>query len=224
MMDSLHETSVQNKLKDQSLTTSVSSIILDNSVSPIDPKQNILYQNRSSWYRRFREDPYVKYIKTLLIIIFSLNVVGWGGMLFLIQVGAANKTMPDEHTRKVWLEIDAQILNGLLSIPAIGGIPWRVRDLCFAYIPEYRDKLFYYLPYTTNLRWIRIIVWNYIANSLFHIGVAVCMWSMDMYTRPSLLVGIFIGLGCITGIFAGLTQFILGRKTKKKNQDDAHKF
>ena len=202
------------------LSMSTNSKVHNYIATPIDPDPTPVShspKDRSCW-QSFINSRCLKYTKIVFIIIYSLNVVAWGGMLFLILVGAANKTMPDEQTRKIWIEIDSQILNALFCIPGLGLIPWRVRDLYQVYSKKHRHKILHRHSYTPNLLWIRIVIWTFIANSLFQIGMAVCMWSMDMYTRPSWLVGVFVGLGCCSGIFAGLVQFILGRKNKKKAQ------
>jgi hypothetical protein len=200
---------------------SVNSLVQDNIV-PIAPDPASVSIKGPNPCRQFTHTPCYKYTKIVLIIIYALNIVAWGGMLFLILVGAANKTMPDEQTRKVWIEIDSQILNGLFCITGLGLIPWRVRDLYQAYSPKHRHKLLKHHSYTTDLVWIRIVIWTFIANSLFQIGMAVCMWSMNMYTRPPWLVGMFVGLGCVSGAFAGLVELILRKKKNKqeKNEQD----
>ncbi|CAF4549618.1 unnamed protein product [Rotaria sp. Silwood1] len=197
---------------------STNSIVHDNISTPIDPDPKLVSQStkKPNCYQSFINSSCFKYTKIILIIIYALNIVAWGGMLFLILVGAANKTMSDEQTRKIWIEIDSQILNALFCVTGIGLIPWRVRDLYQLYSKKHQHKLLQRHSYTTNILWIRIVVWTFIANSLFQIGMAVCMWSMDMNTRPAWLVGMFVGLGCCSGVFAGLVQYILGRKTKKQ--------
>jgi hypothetical protein len=73
-----------------------------------------------------------------------LNVVAWGGMLFLILVEAAPAMchpscndpysprkicMSDKHPKLIsGIEIDSQILNGLFCVTGIGLLPWRLRD------------------------------------------------------------------------------------------------
>ncbi|CAF4535527.1 unnamed protein product [Rotaria sp. Silwood1] len=197
---------------------STNSIVHDNISTPIDPDPKLVSQSteKPNCCQSFINSSCFKYTKIILIIIYALNIVAWGGMLFLILVGAANKTMSDEQTRKIWIEIDSQILNALFCVTGIGLIPWRVRDLYQLYSKKHQHKLLQRHSYTTNILWIRIVVWTFIANSLFQIGMAVCMWSMDMNTRPAWLVGMFVGLGCCSGVFAGLVQYILGRKTKKQ--------
>lgn len=69
-------------------------------------------------------------------MIYGLNVVAWGGMLFLLICNAApamcHPTCDDIHSaRKKWIEIDSQILNALFCIPGFGLAPWRIRDLYF---------------------------------------------------------------------------------------------
>ena len=189
---------------------------------PINPDPNSVSQpsDKPSSWKAFKQTTCFKYTKYTLIVIYALNIVAWGGMLFLILVGAANNTMPDEQTRKIWIEIDSQILNALFCVTGIGLIPWRVRDLYQIYREKHRHKVLHRYYYTDNLRWIQIIIWTNIANSLFQIGMAVCMWSMDMYKRPSWLVGLFVGLGCASGMFAGLARFFLERQTKKRTQTE----
>lgn len=55
------------------------------------------------------------------VVLYGLNVVAWGGMLFLLMLHAApamnhpDNGDADDSPRKVWIEIDSQILNGMYS-------------------------------------------------------------------------------------------------------------
>lgn len=80
-----------------------------------------------------------------LITVYSLNVVAWGGMLFLLLCNASAPMCyaPDGHgglyyncndidsPRRIWIEIDSQILNALFCVTGFGLIPWRFRDLYY---------------------------------------------------------------------------------------------
>ncbi|GAB1739771.1 hypothetical protein NU219Hw_g4708t1 [Hortaea werneckii] len=80
-----------------------------------------------------------------LVTIYALNVVAWGGMLFLLLCGAAPEMCwaldkqdgwirDCNHlysSRRIWLEIDSQILNALFCVTGFGLIPWRFRDLYY---------------------------------------------------------------------------------------------
>ena len=80
-----------------------------------------------------------------LVTIYALNVVAWGGMLFLLLLNAAPAmcwALDDEQgwirdcddlqsARRIWLETDSQILNALFCVTAFGLIPWRFRDLYY---------------------------------------------------------------------------------------------
>jgi hypothetical protein len=71
-----------------------------------------------------------------LITIYGLNVVAWGGMLFLILCHATpamgHPSYNDNYSgAKIWLEIDSQILTALFCVTAFGLIPWRFRDLYY---------------------------------------------------------------------------------------------
>jgi hypothetical protein len=71
-----------------------------------------------------------------LLTIYALNIVAWGGMLFLILIHAtpamAHPSYNDDYSgAKIWLEITAQILNALFCVTGLGLIPWRFRDLWY---------------------------------------------------------------------------------------------
>lgn len=80
-----------------------------------------------------------------LVSLYALNVVAWGGMLFLLLVGACSKTMcfvdrnglwvhdcgDLESPRRIWIEYDSQILTALFCVPAFGLLYWRARDLFY---------------------------------------------------------------------------------------------
>jgi hypothetical protein len=68
--------------------------------------------------------------------IYGLNVVAWGGMIFLLLCNAAPAmcypTCDDiDSPRRKWIEWDAQILTWLFCVPAFGFAPWRFRDLYY---------------------------------------------------------------------------------------------
>lgn len=80
-------------------------------------------------------------VKGFLITLYGLNVIAWGGMLFLLLVNAAPAMCRPScahpySPRRIWLEIDAQILNGLFCVTGLGLIPWRFKELYF--IMKYR--------------------------------------------------------------------------------------
>ena len=68
-----------------------------------------------------------------ILTLYALNIVAWGGMLFLILIRATPAMAhPNWNSwqsgAKTWLEIDSQILNALFSVTGLGLIPWRFRD------------------------------------------------------------------------------------------------
>ena len=71
-----------------------------------------------------------------LITVYGLNVVAWGGMLFLLLVNAApamcRPSCNDINSpRRKWIEVDSQILNALFCVTGFGLAPWRFRDLYY---------------------------------------------------------------------------------------------
>ncbi|KAK1640271.1 hypothetical protein BDP81DRAFT_312099 [Colletotrichum phormii] len=75
------------------------------------------------------------------VVLYGLNVVAWGGMLFLLLCNASPAmcypTCNDINSpRRKWIEWDSQILNALFCVTGFGLAPWRFRDLYF--LMQYR--------------------------------------------------------------------------------------
>jgi hypothetical protein len=71
-----------------------------------------------------------------LVVVYGCNVVAWGGMLFLLLCNASlamcYPTCDDINSpRRVWVEIDSQVVNALFCVTGFGLIPWRFRDLYY---------------------------------------------------------------------------------------------
>ena len=75
------------------------------------------------------------------MVIYMLNIVAWGGMIFLLLCNAAPAmcypTYDDINSpRRIWIVYDSQILTALFCVTGFGLIPWRFRDL--HYLLKYR--------------------------------------------------------------------------------------
>ncbi|KAK6069541.1 hypothetical protein SCUP234_10623 [Seiridium cupressi] len=99
------------------------------------------------------------------IVIYFLNIVAWGAMLFFLLLKAAPAmnypTADDDNSpRKKWLEIDSQILNALFCVTGFGLAPWRFRDLYF-YIRAawFHDKVAMRRLAAQNKGWFRPPTW-----------------------------------------------------------------
>lgn len=97
-----------------------------------------------------------------IVTVYGLNVVAWGGMLFLLLCNASKAmctpTCNDINSpRRIWIEIDSQILNALFCVTGFGLIPWRFRDLW--YLMKYRlfkDELAYRRLCGIHRSWFRM--------------------------------------------------------------------
>ncbi|KAM0079993.1 hypothetical protein ACKRZS_007850 [Fusarium odoratissimum] len=79
------------------------------------------------------------------VTIYGLNVVAWGGMLFLLLCNASpamcHPSCNDINSpRRKWIEWDSQILNALFCVTGFGLAPWRFRDLWFLYQYQVQGK------------------------------------------------------------------------------------
>jgi len=147
-------TEVMNKVAPGATSTArvSSSSNLSSDPKPIVPDENGVYPNG---YRPPAKKPwgeatviglkaFWKFFLTPLgfvVVIYGLNVVAWGGMLFLLLLNAApamcHPSCNDINSpRRIWIEIDSQILNALFCVTGFGLIPWRFRD--FYYLLKFR--------------------------------------------------------------------------------------
>ncbi|KAH8161985.1 hypothetical protein CIB48_g6274 [Xylaria polymorpha] len=86
-----------------------------------------------AWYWNFYNTGF-----GLFFTIYALNVVGWGFMLLLLLLSASpqmcwvNGKFDCDNInsqRRIWIEIDSQVLTALFSATGFGLAPWRARDL-----------------------------------------------------------------------------------------------
>ncbi|RDH18534.1 hypothetical protein M747DRAFT_354458 [Aspergillus niger ATCC 13496] len=185
--------------------------------------------------------------KGFFITIYSLNVVAWGGMLFLLMCNAApamcHPTCNDLYSsRRIWIEITSQILNGLFCITGFGFAPWRLRNLYWWFCWRFgaRQKSRSGIAHLASIyqAWCRppesvsgicrdndrecgpatspwkidLVVWCDIWNTIFQACLAGCMWGMDRFNRPSWTTGLFVGLAC--GV-AGISGYMVFHETRK---------
>ncbi|KAI1770085.1 hypothetical protein F4818DRAFT_446538 [Hypoxylon cercidicola] len=99
------------------------------------------------------------------IVIYFLNIVAWGAMLFFLLLKAAPAMNyptadDDDSPRKKWLEIDGQILNALFCVTGFGLAPWRFRDFYFLVrVLLFRDASAMRRLATHNKGWFRPPAW-----------------------------------------------------------------
>src|SRR5579862_5372252 len=152
-----------------------------------------------------------------------LNVIAWGGMLFLLLVNAAPAmcyptcgdinsprrvcTFPECSELTPGIEIDSQILNALFCITGIGLLPWRLRD-CYHLFRGNWDRLSqihagWYIHNVTKRSLMWWVVMLFLQNSIWQIAMAVTMWTMNRYNRPSWVTGVCIAVSFLCAIAAG---------------------
>lgn len=181
-----------------------------------------------------------------LITIYGLNVVGWGAMLFFLLLKAApamnHPSADDDNSpRKIWLEIDSQILNALFCVTGFGLAPWRFMDLYLLLSWRFKRNLKNHIKLASkNISWYRMsedltepkltstgrhapptkwwvidaVVWLMVMNTFLQAVLCFFMWHYNRIERPSWSTGLFIGLGCGTAMVAGIFTWWEGRKVK----------
>ncbi|KAI0202158.1 hypothetical protein F4808DRAFT_422148 [Astrocystis sublimbata] len=91
------------------------------------------FQHAIVWYWDFYNTGF-----GLFFTIYALNVIGWGLMIVLL-LGSVSPAMcwvdgffdcdNINSPRRIWIEIDSQVLTALFSATGFGLAPWRFRDL-----------------------------------------------------------------------------------------------
>lgn len=181
-----------------------------------------------------------------LITLYGLNIVAWGAMLFFLELKAAPamnhpSADSDSSPRKIWLEIDSQILNALFCVTGFGLAPWRFMDLYLLLSWRIgKNQVHYKKLADKNISWYRMpehmsephltatgkhaeptvgwkldaTVWLMVSNTFLQAVLCFFMWHYNRIDRPSWATGTFIGLGCGVAMIAGVITWWEGRKVK----------
>jgi hypothetical protein len=68
----------------------------------------------------------------------------------------------------------------------------------------------------TSRSWtLDAVIWLYLWNTIFQVLLCVWMWHWNRFTRPSWGTGVWITLGCLVAIGAGIVIFREGLRVKK---------
>lgn len=111
------------------------------------PPKHTWQQSCSIGFKAFLKFTFTTWVGAL-VTFYAVQVIGWGGMIFLLLCGGGDSRMcflerppgsghivkdcSSKHTSKsLWIEIDAQVLTALFCVTAFGLIPWRARDLWY---------------------------------------------------------------------------------------------
>ncbi|KAF3360219.1 hypothetical protein VdG1_01179 [Verticillium dahliae VDG1] len=186
----------------------------------------------------------------VVIIIYCLNVVAWGGMIFLLLCNAApamcHPTCNDINSpRRIWIEIDSQILNALFCVMAFGLAPQRARDAWRLEIPSDLgpDEVDDWLskggalavvphparsipdaPYSelraspTALWKLATVIGLNVMNTVFQAVLSGFMWGYNRHTRPQWAVPLFLCSAFGVSIAAGVMGGLEGKRVKKVEQ------
>jgi hypothetical protein len=125
-----------------------------------------------------------------------LNIIAWGGMLFLLICNAApamcTPTCNDINSpRRIWIEIDSQILNALFCVTGIGLLPWRARDGYLLYKKNWAklSKIHagWYINGVTRRALMYWVVILFLANSGWQIAVPFPYFFLRLICQDGLL-------------------------------------
>jgi hypothetical protein len=142
------------------------------------------------------------------------------GLFCLTSWGLAPWRVRDTYWLLVWRLGSGKSSNRSINQLARRNVSWfRIINSCVdeeAPCEELRHKTSTgnIAPPTSSWK-MDFVVINMLLNSLFQIGMATFMWQYNRHNRPSFGVGLFIGLGCLSSLLAGVMSWWEGRKVKK---------
>lgn len=67
---------------------------------------------------------------------------------------------------------------------------------------------------STKMWKLDAVIWLMVWNTFFQICLAVFMWALNRYDRPSWSTGLFVALACIVAAVGGVIMFIEGKAVK----------
>ncbi|KAK9314045.1 hypothetical protein V1522DRAFT_436533 [Lipomyces starkeyi] len=149
-------------------------------------------------------------VKGFFVTAYLCLVIAFGGMLFLILVGAApamNRLDGPDGTDtpgKRWIEIDSQVLNALFCVTGFGLMPQRTKHLYFLIRGQLDNQeranvqlMRRYPWYVPGRNWwaLAAVLYLYELNSCFQVVMAAGMWAYNRHNRPPWLTGMSMGLG-----------------------------
>jgi hypothetical protein len=154
-----NEKPIPNPNISQSLDPAISSP----STFPASPPQ-LDEEPSLPWYS-LQPTPWYSPIIKIALLIYFLNIIAWGGMLFLLLVNASpatcHPTCNDINSpRRIWIEWDSQILNALFCVTGFGLAPFRFRDTYFLFLSKFGPRA------TRQHNLLRVVGWN----SWFRLG------------------------------------------------------
>ncbi|EED13496.1 conserved hypothetical protein [Talaromyces stipitatus ATCC 10500] len=167
--------------------------------------------------------------KGFFIAIYGLNIVAWGGMLFLLICNAApamcHPSCNDLYSsRRIWIEITSQVLNGLFCVTGFGLAPWRFRDLywwcCWRLAWRDREKSLASITRLASIHraWYRLPIVDCdceqnksATTEALDLSInggrapATATWKMDLVIWCNMWNTIF--QGCLAGCMWGMNRF-----------------
>ncbi|KAL4862406.1 hypothetical protein BDV12DRAFT_190445 [Aspergillus spectabilis] len=171
------------------------------------------------------------------ITIYGLNVIAWGGMLFLLLCNATlamcHPNCDSENSpRQIWIKINPQIPNASILRHWIWTCPLaHPRSLPLLLLDSDSTSL---LPTTsasdsvespTNSRaptplWkVVTVVWGNMLNTVFQVCLAVYIWAVNRFNRPSWTTGLFVALACLAARAAGIDMWLQKKRIHKSSEN-----
>jgi hypothetical protein len=63
-----------------------------------------------------------------------------------------------------------------------------------------------------------VVVWGNMLNTIFQVCLAVCMWALNRFNRPSWTTGLFVGLACGAAAVPGVVMWLEKKRVKKESE------
>ena len=126
-------------------------------------------------------------------------------------------------THHLGIEVDSQILNALFCVTGLGLLPWRLRDTYYLLRRNWprlsQIHAGWYIHGITRQALMYWVIFLFLQNSLWQIVMAVTMWAINRFNRPSWVTGLCISVSFLCAMVAGGIEWWEVRRRKKLQKE-----
>eukprot|EP01012_Entosiphon_sulcatum_P008879 TRINITY_DN14887_c0_g1_i1.p1 TRINITY_DN14887_c0_g1~~TRINITY_DN14887_c0_g1_i1.p1 ORF type:complete len:413 (+),score=64.94 TRINITY_DN14887_c0_g1_i1:44-1240(+) len=145
----------------------------------------------------------------MMLVSMALVVVICGALLFFAMINVLK--LKNETEKIAFIEVNSQILNAVFTILALSNQPARILDTFYFFANAVRrlhKRHAWYQPesFPEQRRQLATVLLLLQLNCIFQYLMDLAMWGWPHPSRPTWMVYLFLPLGMLTGMLAGILE------------------